>query len=89
VADYIFKPDEAFWPPYFTQAFVYLLAAMLGGAVARDADLVEKYEKMAKEAFAKAANIESQSQTTRRVRMTRFLTARGNTRDGGFRDDGY
>lgn len=89
VADYIYKADPTLWLPYFTQAFVYQFASALGGALARDATLVEKYAEMAEKAFAKAANIEAQSQTTRKVTTSRFISARGNVRDGGFRDDGY
>lgn len=89
VADYIYKVDPSLWLPYFTQGFVYTFAALLGGAVARSAELVEKYEKMGEKAITKAANIEAQSQTTKRVIMSRYLTVRGNARNGGFRDDGY
>jgi hypothetical protein len=89
VADYIYRADESLWLPYFTQAFVYMFAGLLGGALARDAALVEKYTDMGEKALMKAANVESQSQTTRRLHVSRFLGARGNIRNGGFRDDGY
>lgn len=88
VADYIYKADPQYWLPYFTQAFVYLFAALLGGAIARDAALIEKYATMGEKAMIKAANVESQSQTTRRINMSRYAIIRGNIR-GGFRDDGY
>jgi hypothetical protein len=87
VADYIYKADPSLWLPYFTQGFVYTLAGLLGGAVARDAALIEKYEKMGEKSLMKAANIESQSQTTRHIRTSRYLSVRGN--NNGFRDDGY
>ncbi|MGE0190312.1 MAG: hypothetical protein AB7G80_09530 [Dongiaceae bacterium] len=90
VADYIYKANPTEWLPYFTQAFVFYFAGMLGGALARDADLVEKYEKLGEKWMQKAATIDSQSQTTRRIRLTRFAKVRGSDRtNGGFRDDGY
>lgn len=89
VADYIYKADPSTWLPYFTQGVVYLLAGLMGGALARSSDLVDKYTKMGEAAITKAANIEAQSQTTKHLRMNRFLAVRGNTRAGGFRDDGY
>jgi len=88
VADYIYRVDESLWLPYFTQGIVYLGAGLLGGAIARDAALVEKYEKMGRDQIARAANVEAQSQSSKRVRTTRFLAARGRA-VGGFRDDGY
>jgi hypothetical protein len=90
VADYIYKAEPAMWMPYFTNAVVLKFAAILGGALARDAALVEKYDEMGEKALTRAANIEAQSQTTRRIKMNRYLAARGNDRSGGgFRDDGY
>jgi hypothetical protein len=89
VADYIYRADEALWLPYFTQAFVFMFAALLGGAIARDAALVEKYEKMGSDWIKRAANIEAQSQTTKRIILNRFSKVRDNSRSGGFRDDGY
>ncbi len=89
VADYIYRADESLWLPYFTQGFVFIFAGLLGGALARDADLVDKYTKLGTDTMAQAGNIEAQSQTTRHIRLSRYLKVRGNSQDGGFRDDGY
>ena len=90
-ADYIYSTDPSLWLPYFTQAFVFTYAGLLGGAIGRDADLVEKYVGLGDKWITKAATIEAQSQTTRKINMTRFERARGNLRgrSGRLRDDGY
>ncbi len=89
VADYIFKAGPQDWPPYFTQAFVFAFAAMLGGALARDAALVDKYDQLAEKSMQRASSLDAQSQTSKRIISSRYISVRGNSRTGNFRDDGY
>lgn len=76
VADYTFRPNEADFPPYFTQALVFELASLFAGAVARNDSLSQLYQNRAVIAMAQAKSQDSQAQTTRRVDVDRFRNRR-------------
>ena len=76
VADYTFRPNEADFPPYFTSAFVFELASLFAGAIARNDSLSQLYQSRAVVAMAQAKSQDSQAQTTRRVEVDRFRNRR-------------
>jgi len=76
VADYTYRPDTEYWPPYFTRALIYDLAGIFAAAVAQRGDLAEHYEKRAEMHSSRAQNIESQQRTTKRVNQRKNLIER-------------
>jgi hypothetical protein len=76
VADYVFRADENVWPPYFTVAVEYTMAAVLAISVARDASLAKMMEEKASIQMMQARRLHSQSQTTKKLNTSRFKTRR-------------
>jgi hypothetical protein len=76
VADYIFRPDESEWPPYFTLAVEFLVASMLAISIARDASLSTIMDQQAERQMTKARRLDSQQQTTRKLNTSRFIAQR-------------
>ena len=78
VADYTYRPDESLFPAYFREALVVELAAKFALGIKRNssmaADLRGEAEKIA---WPRARILDSQQQTTRRVRATRLTGVRG------------
>lgn len=79
VADYSFRADETTWPSYFTLAVEYQLAAIFASSIARDDTLTQVMENKAERLMAKARNLDSQQQTTRKLVTNRFKTERLST----------
>jgi hypothetical protein len=79
VADYSFRADETTWPSYFTLAVEYQLAAIFASSIARDDTLTQVMEAKAERLMAKARNLDSQQQTTRKLVTNRFKTERLST----------
>lgn len=79
VADYSFRADETTWPSYFTLAVEYQLAAIFASSIARDDTLTQVMETKAERLMAKARNLDSQQQTTRKLVTNRFRTERLST----------
>ena len=79
VADYTFRADETTWPSYFTLAVEYQLAAIFASSIARDDTLTQVMETKAERLMAKARNLDSQQQTTRKLVTNRFKTERLST----------
>jgi hypothetical protein len=79
VADYSFRADEKTWPSYFTLAVEYQLAAIFASSIARDDTLTQVMEAKAERLMAKARNLDSQQQTTRKLVTNRFKTERLST----------
>lgn len=46
-ADYVFRADEAIWPPYFEQFAVYSTASILAVPVTGKVELADMYDKIA------------------------------------------
>ncbi len=76
IADFIFRADEANWPPYFTIAVEFAMAAVLAVSVARDASLGSLMEQKAATYMMQARRLDSQQQTTRKLNTSRFIAQR-------------
>lgn len=76
IADFIFRAVEANWPPYFTIAVEFSMAALLAVSVARDASLASLMEQKANVYMMQARRLDSQQQTTRKLDTSRFIAQR-------------
>jgi hypothetical protein len=76
IADYIYRADESNWPPYFTIAVEFQVAAMLAVSVARDAQLASMMEQKGELQMSRARRLDSQQQTTRKLNTSRFIAQR-------------
>tara|TARA_R100000951_G_scaffold93434_1_gene81964 strand:+ start:203 stop:787 length:585 start_codon:yes stop_codon:yes gene_type:complete len=76
IADYIFRADEDNWPSYFITGVELSVASMLAMSVARDASMSVAFEQKAERQLAKARNLDSQQQTTRKLNTSRFIAER-------------
>jgi hypothetical protein len=76
IADYTYRPDEEYWPSYFTVAVEFGLANVFATSIARDASLAQLMSTSAQQAMAKARSTDSQQQTTRKIPHSRFITER-------------
>jgi len=76
VADYSFRAGEQDFPSYFTLSVEYALAAAFALAIARDEQLATMFEKKAAQLMQQAKTLDSQQQTTRRIRTSRFIAER-------------
>tara|TARA_R100000664_G_C2758160_1_gene146850 strand:+ start:4022 stop:4609 length:588 start_codon:yes stop_codon:yes gene_type:complete len=76
VADYSFRANEQDWPSYFTLTVEYQLAAIFASSIARDEALTKMMDDKASMLMAKARNLDSQQQTTRKLVTNRFRTER-------------
>lgn len=72
IADYTFRADESLWPPTFVTAMQFQLASIFAYSVAAQEGLSDMMEKRAVRYTSIARNIDSQSQTTRRLNVQRF-----------------
>jgi hypothetical protein len=76
VADYVFRANESDWPPYFTTAVEYMMAAVLAVSAARDSQLASLMEQKANFQMTQARRLHSQTQTTRKLNTSRFIAER-------------
>jgi len=76
IADYTFRAEEVNFPSYFSLALQYSLASIFATSIARDDRLMQIMETKANMLMAKARNLDSQQQTTRRLSTSRFITNR-------------
>lgn len=76
IADFIFRADEANWPPYFTIAVEFAMSAVLAVSVARDPQLASLMEQKANIYMMQARRLDSQQQTTRKLNTSRFIAQR-------------
>ena len=76
VADYSCRAGEQDFPSYFTLSVEYALAAAFALAIARDEQLATMFEKKAAQLMQQAKTLDSQQQTTRRIRTSRFIAER-------------
>ncbi len=76
VADYIYRADEADWPPYFTVAVEYSVASMLATSIARDPTLSRLLDQKAQIHMMQARRLDSQRQTTQKLNTSRFIAER-------------
>ena len=76
IADYTFRVGEDKFPSYFILALEYSLASVFATSIARDANLANLMTNAASNAMPKARSLDSQSQTTRKLITSRYLTNR-------------
>ena len=76
IMDYVDRASESDWPSYFTTAVEFSLASSFAITLARDATLAQLMDTKAAQLFAKARNIDSQQQTTRKLNTPRFIAQR-------------
>jgi len=76
IADYTFRATEDTWPSYFSLAVEYALASIFATSIARDDGLMQVMEAKGQLLMAKARNLDSQQQTTRKLSTSRFITNR-------------
>ena len=76
IADYTFRAEEVNFPSYFSLALQYSLASIFATSIARDDRLMQIMETKANMLMAKARNLYSQQQTTRKLSTSRFITDR-------------
>lgn len=76
IADYTYRATEDTWPSYFSLAVEYALASIFATSIARDDGLMQVMEAKGSQLMAKARNLDSQQQTTRRLSTSRFITTR-------------
>ena len=61
ILEYIYKPDEQFYPPYFVKYLEYAIAAEFAVPVAQNVSKAQYYEGAAERQLLKARSIDSQS----------------------------
>jgi len=76
IADYTYRATEDTWPSYFSLAVEYALASIFATSIARDDGLMQVMEAKGQLLMAKARNLDSQQQTTRKLSTSRFITNR-------------
>jgi hypothetical protein len=76
IADYIYRADEADWPPYFTIAVEYAMAVVFATSVARDSSMSQLMERRAAVQMMQARRLDAQQQTTRKLNTSRFIAQR-------------
>ena len=76
IADYTFRAEEDTWPSYFTIAVVYSLSIVFATSIARNSNLASIMADQAQVTMAKARNLDSQQQTSRKLVTSRFITER-------------
>jgi len=76
IGDYTYRATEDTWPSYFSLAVEYALATIFATSIARDNSLMQIMEAKGQQLMAKARNLDSQQQTTRRLSTSRFITNR-------------
>lgn len=76
IADYTFRAEEDTWPSYFTIAVVYSLSIVFATSITRNSNLAGIMADQAQITMAKARNLDSQQQTSRKLVTSRFITER-------------
>jgi len=80
ICDYIFRQDEAEFPPHFILALQYQLASLFAGSIARDSGMIRQFSDMAERQYLISKNIDSSERTTRQLDVSRFTNLRQSTR---------
>lgn len=85
IADYTYRPDESYWPPYFVIVAQYHMASVFAAAIARDAGIQKMYTELYGANMRIARNIDSQSQTSKKLVTNRFRNFRNSVGSTTFR----
>ena len=80
IMDYIYRVDEAYFPPHFILALEYELASIFAGSVARDSAMIKQFKELSERQFLIAKNIDSSETTTKVLDTNRFINLRRSTR---------
>lgn len=80
IMDYIYRVEEAYFPPYFRTALEFELAAIFSGSVARDASMINQFNALAERQYLRAKHIDSSEATNKKLDVKRFVGVRQNTR---------
>ena len=80
IMDYVYRVDEAYFPPHFVLALEYELASIFAGSVARDSAMIKQFKEMAERQMLIAKNIDSSETTTKVLDTQRFINMRRSTR---------
>jgi hypothetical protein len=72
VATYQYRVAEAYWPPGFTLLVIFRLGEALASSVTRNPSQIKSMGELADLQFRRAKTRDSQSVTTKVMRMTRF-----------------
>jgi hypothetical protein len=76
IADYIYRADEADWPPFFTLAVEYSMAAVIATSIVRDGQLSQLMDQRGQVQMMQARRLDSQQQTNRKLNTSRFIAQR-------------
>ncbi len=76
IADYTYKVDPIYWPPYFVKAVTYDLASVFAGSIAQKGDLASHYAGSSELAYRTARWADSSSQTAKNVRTSSLVNVR-------------
>ncbi len=86
ILQYRVRADESLWSPYFKMLVIYRLATMLSFSVSRKADIAGEMKGLADEHWRRAKTMDAQSQTNRKVNLTRIVKRRGSRLDKFWRN---
>lgn len=75
--DYIFRPDESAFPPYFVKLMEYRLAAEAAQAVASKSDLSNQFFQLYQKQLLKAKARDAQNRPNNIIRSSPFIAAHG------------
>lgn len=76
VLSYIFRPEEAAFPPYFDQALIIKLAAEFCIPVTENTSRAESLDTMAEREFQRARQVDAQQDTPNKIEDFSLITAR-------------
>ena len=76
VADYLYRPEAQYWPPYFVKAVMYELASIFAASIAQKGDLASHFAVEAERAYTRAKWADSSSQTARSLRTSTLTSIR-------------
>lgn len=80
IMDYIYRVEEAYFPPYFRSALELELASLFSGSVARDANMIKQFNSLAERQYIRSKHIDSSEATNKKLSVKRFINVRQNTR---------
>tara|TARA_R100000664_G_scaffold3274_2_gene7540 strand:- start:39 stop:632 length:594 start_codon:yes stop_codon:yes gene_type:complete len=79
ICDYVFRQDEAEFPPHFILALEYSLASLFAGSIARDSGMIKQFSEMAERQYLIAKNVDTAERTTKKIDHSRFINNRQST----------
>lgn len=82
ILEYVARVDEQFWPPYFTQYIIHLMAAQLALSIAMNESMAQSLNSMAAQKGSIARNRDAMGRTAPNIKTTRLINSR-------FRRSGY